>query len=167
MPERKDAVHERIVAEGLFASTSLPDCRFILDPLVDVDRSSDINNGLLDRLSNPRTPFHVARCLNTILFSHGKAYSLAPNSTMHARGITSDNDHIWLLFPGHDIDAQTLLLGRHNLMPDTTWIDLVLGTSQVLSDIGQVENLVSQLEHPALLKTELSPNDEYSGTSKE
>jgi hypothetical protein len=158
MSEINDAVHERIVAEGLFASTVLPNCRFFLDPLVDVDRSSDINNGLLDRLSNPRTPFHIARCLNTILFSDGKSYDIAPNSTTHARGITCDNTHLWLLFPGHDIEAQTLPFKRDNLIPGTSWIDLVLGTNQVLSNGGQFDNLVSQLQHPSLLKTELSPN---------
>jgi len=158
LPETNDTVHERIVAESLFASTVLPNCRLFLDPLVDVDRSSDINNGLLDRLSNPRTPFHIARCLNTILFSQSNSYNLAPNSTTHTRGITSDKANLWLLFPGHDIDTQTFPLGRNKIIPDTTWIDLVLGTSQLVSDRGQFDNLASQLEQPALLKTELSTN---------
>ena len=158
LPETNDTVHERIVAESLFASTVLPNCRLFLAPLVDVDRSSDINNGLLDRLSNPRTPFHIARCLNTILFSQSNSYNLAPNSTTHTRGITSDKANLWLLFPGHDIDIQTFPLGRNKIIPDTTWIDLVLGTSQLVSDRGQFDNLASQLEQPALLKTELSTN---------
>ena len=78
LPGLDDGEHEQLVAEALLASALLPNTRLILDPLVDVDRSSDINNGLLDRSSNPRTPFHVARCLNTILFSQIDAYEALP-----------------------------------------------------------------------------------------
>ena len=62
--------HEQIVraAEALFASALLPGSRLFLEPLVDLDRTMDVANGLLDRLYNPRPAFRVVRCLNTILF---------------------------------------------------------------------------------------------------
>jgi hypothetical protein len=60
-----------LAAEALFASSQIPGCRLYYDPLTDVDRSTDIFNGLLDRLSNPRPAFHAVRCLNTILYGSG------------------------------------------------------------------------------------------------
>ena len=60
------------VAEALFASATVPDCRLYLDPLQDLDRVTSVVLGLLDRLSNPRGAFHVARVMNTVLFGEGR-----------------------------------------------------------------------------------------------
>ncbi|NJN84538.1 MAG: hypothetical protein HC802_21150 [Caldilineaceae bacterium] len=48
--------------------------RIWLNPLIDLDRTMDIEVGLLDRLNNPRPAFHVARCLNTLLFGRGRRW---------------------------------------------------------------------------------------------
>ncbi|MEE8160679.1 MAG: hypothetical protein V3T61_03490, partial [Acidobacteriota bacterium] len=41
----------------------------------DLDRSKDVNHGLIDRVCNPRPAFHVVRCMNTILFAPGVDYT--------------------------------------------------------------------------------------------
>ena len=45
-----------------------------------VYRTNDRREGLLDRLGNPRPLFHVARILNTLLFSGERRWRAAPNS---------------------------------------------------------------------------------------
>ena len=59
--------HARRAAEAFLAVLHLPGARLFLDPLVDMDRTNDVQFGLLDTLCNPRPAFHVLRCLNTIL----------------------------------------------------------------------------------------------------
>ena len=63
------------VAEGLFAMALLRGSHLYVDPLVDFDRTMDVNHGLLDPLCNPRPAFHVARCLNTILVAERERLS--------------------------------------------------------------------------------------------
>lgn len=53
------------------------DCHLFLDPYVDLDRTNDLREGLLDRLGNPRPLFHVIRVLNTLLFSADQRWSAA------------------------------------------------------------------------------------------
>ena len=57
------------LAESLFALLLLPNTRLFVEPLIDLDRTMDITHGLLDTCCNPRTPFHLIRCLNSLLFS--------------------------------------------------------------------------------------------------
>jgi hypothetical protein len=64
-----DQANGGIVAEGMMAAATLANGRLFLDPLQELDRTATVMGGLLDRLSNPRPPFHVARVLNTVLFS--------------------------------------------------------------------------------------------------
>lgn len=60
-------------AEFLQAIRPLHGSRVFFDPLIDLDRTMDTSNGLLDTLCNPRPVFHALRCLNTILFSDPSA----------------------------------------------------------------------------------------------
>ncbi|MGE3272899.1 MAG: metallophosphoesterase, partial [Chloroflexota bacterium] len=63
-----DDAHLVRVSEAIFAAAAAPRCRVLLDPLVDLDRTMDTFHGLLDRRCNPRSPFHAARVLNSLLF---------------------------------------------------------------------------------------------------
>lgn len=64
-----DLKNANCTAEALLALTLLPNSILYFDPLVDLDRSKDVNHGLIDRVCNPRPAFHVVKCMNTILFS--------------------------------------------------------------------------------------------------
>jgi hypothetical protein len=102
LPGTDEAPQVIRATEGLFASCLLPGCRLFLDPLVDLDRTNDINHGLLDRLSNPRPAFHAVRCLNTILFSHPESFRLFGAKEMdggRAIGISGSGKSLWLLLP--------------------------------------------------------------------
>ena len=55
-------------AETLLGAALLPGARVFFEPLVDLDRTLDVANGLLDTTCNPRPAFHVLRTLNTVLF---------------------------------------------------------------------------------------------------
>jgi predicted phosphodiesterase len=87
------------VAEALLAAATVPACRLYVDPLHDLDRTADIVRlGLLDRLSNPRAAFDVARTLNTLLFGGVDAPgSYAP---LQPLGVTSDRREIRLFTGG-------------------------------------------------------------------
>jgi predicted phosphodiesterase len=63
-PDRAWQLTRAIAAAAVRESTHL-----FLDPFVDLDRTNDLRPGLLDRLGNPHPLFHVAACLNTLLFA--------------------------------------------------------------------------------------------------
>ena len=54
-------------AEALFATALLPRARLFVEPFIDLDRTMDVGQGLLDPLCNPRPVFGVLRCLNALL----------------------------------------------------------------------------------------------------
>ena len=54
-------------AEALFATALIPGARLYVDPLIDLDRTMDVEHGLLDTLCNPRPVFNVLRSLNSIV----------------------------------------------------------------------------------------------------
>ncbi len=64
------------------ATATVSGARLFLEPLVDLDRTMDAPPGLLDRLCNPRTVFHVVRTLNTILFSEPQTWKPAAGSSI-------------------------------------------------------------------------------------
>lgn len=64
-----ESVQQRTVALALTSAVTAPGCRLFLDPYVDLDRSNDPQQGLLDRLGNPRAIYHLVRSLNTVLGS--------------------------------------------------------------------------------------------------
>ena len=56
-------------AEALFALAARPGSRLFIEPFIELDRTMDVAEGLLDRLCNPTPVFHLLRNLNTLLFS--------------------------------------------------------------------------------------------------
>ena len=62
--DQDDAVQ---AAEALFATALLPRARLFVEPFIDLDRTMDVGQGLLDPRCNPRPAFGVLRCLNALL----------------------------------------------------------------------------------------------------
>ena len=91
------------VAEALFAAALSPGSRMFLEPLLDLDRTMDAGNGLLDRMSNPRDAFHVVRTLNTVLYSRGAAYEPATVAAQVGQqqilGLRTEGREMRLLLP--------------------------------------------------------------------
>ncbi len=69
-----DAQSERLACLALLAAAQCPGVRLFVEPLRDLDRTMDVNHGLLDRLCNPRPIFHTLRHLNTLLFADDGAW---------------------------------------------------------------------------------------------
>ena len=103
LPGADERDHLRYVAESLLAMALRPGCRLFFDTLVDMDRTNDLNYGLLDRLSNPRPAYYVMQCLNTLLFAKGREYTALPAVTEGADrilGIEDARHRHWLVLPG-------------------------------------------------------------------
>ena len=62
-----DLESARWAVMSLLATVGADESRLFVGPLVDMDRTMDVCNGLLDSLCNPRPVFHALGCLNTIL----------------------------------------------------------------------------------------------------
>ena len=125
------------VTESLFASALIPTCRIFLDPFVDVDRSTDTNLGLLDRLSNPRPAFQAARCLNTILFGSEETYQPMEiedqRSNERVLGIASDTRQIMVHLPEARISVTPI--DEHEALVERMegyYVNLKTGTSQTI-----------------------------------
>ena len=71
LPAQDDDANALQAAEALFASRLLGSSRLFFEPLVDLDRTMDARNGLLDTRCNPRPAFQVLRCLCAVLHSCG------------------------------------------------------------------------------------------------
>ena len=67
LPGRSDQDDAVQAAEALFATALLPRARLFVEPFIDLDRTMDIGQGLLDPLCNPRPVFGILRCLNALL----------------------------------------------------------------------------------------------------
>lgn len=138
--------HEQIVraAEALFASALLPGSRLFLEPLVDLDRTMDVANGLLDRLYNPRPAFRVVRCLNTILFGAPEVrHPVIGPALDGARllGLAGARTTSWLLLPlpprRERLQLElTHLAGREETSGDVRCFHLEQGTSRLLGPAG-------------------------------
>lgn len=68
LTSENDLENANLVARAIAAIAAYPSMRLVLGPHVDLDRSMDLTHGLIDRLSNPRPAFVVARMLNSIFF---------------------------------------------------------------------------------------------------
>ncbi|HJP29157.1 MAG TPA: metallophosphoesterase [Candidatus Latescibacteria bacterium] len=79
LPGVDDARNAVAAAFGVVAAAAL-DATPLLEPLVDLDRTMDVSNGLLDGLCNPRPAFHVARHLAACLAGHPCTPSLKTRS---------------------------------------------------------------------------------------
>ena len=67
LPGQSDQDDAIRAAEALFATALLPRARLFVEPFIDLDRTMDVGQGLLDPLCNPRPAFGVLRCLNALL----------------------------------------------------------------------------------------------------
>ena len=67
LPGQSDPDDAVRAAEALFATALLPRARLFVEPFIDLDRTMDVGQGLLDPLCNPRPAFGVLRCLNALL----------------------------------------------------------------------------------------------------
>lgn len=149
LPGLDERAHTVRVCEAMFGAATLPGCRLFLDPMVDLDRTNDINHGLLDRLSNPRPAFHTARCLNTILFGDQDIYR--PMKNGKGPGLQGHTKRLWLLTPDRMPDASIVDDApdkAHHLM----CIDPVEGRSWIVGEDGKIlRETLSNIEDPVIL----------------
>nr|HRJ43357.1 hypothetical protein [Caldilineaceae bacterium] len=124
LPSTASGSRLNVGAEALFALAARPHSRLFVEPFVELDRTMDIAEGLLDRLCNPTPLFHLLRHLNTLLFSQP-----APLSAIAARSIPGGR-----LLSGQP-GATTLRL----VLPDRPLTDTEIETSRE----GSVYELVS------------------------
>jgi hypothetical protein len=98
--------HLARAAEAVFAATLTPGCRVFLEPLVDLDRTMDAYDGLLDRRCNPRPALHAVRCLNTVLFAERERFhridtagDVEADTGTRVLGLGSDRRTLHLILP--------------------------------------------------------------------
>ncbi|CAN5884611.1 hypothetical protein BH24CHL4_BH24CHL4_26720 [soil metagenome] len=154
-----DAVNANLTAEAVAAVATIPESRLVIGPLVDLDRSMDAAHGLLDRLSNPRPAFHVARCLNTLLFGSAERIELVVIS--HAAAgrqirLRQGMKHLMLVLPNHSGADQTDEATVDAFRPDQqiTVYDLTDGMSVQLIGNSEVIAAQRQSEGPVLIISE-------------
>ena len=125
------------VAEALFAALLLPTAWLYLEPLVDLDRTMDIANGVLDRLCNPRPIFHALRCLNTLLYAHRKAWVPEEREEKGVRilALLSEEHVLELLLPEEPVGWTSASQRIYDLAGGTVAVDtdkvLIAGPSLV------------------------------------
>lgn len=118
-----DAQNERLACLALIAAAQCPGVRFFVEPLRDLDRTMDVNHGLLDRLCNPRPLFHILRNLNTVLYAHPGAWQPVNDDAAQATptySLTRDGRQLTFL-PNGAAD-------RSGSVPDQNHLDLRTGT---------------------------------------
>ena len=148
-----DRLQAQRAAEALLAATLQPDCRLFLDPLVDLDRTNDINHGLLDRLSNPRPAYYAVQCLNTVLFGAPDTYaplegqSAAPDRILAIAG--TQRRH-WLILPQESGFAPVQLDGL-DAESEVSVIDVTRGTRQTCRDVEHLKQILAGINTPYLL----------------
>ena len=85
LPGQSDDDDAARAAEALFATTLLPGARLFVEPLIDLDRTMDVGQGLLDPWCNPRPVFGLLRCLNAVL--HRFRVPFAQASSLEGDGV--------------------------------------------------------------------------------
>jgi len=155
LPDEDDAAHANLTAEAIVAIATISRARLVLGPLVDLDRSMDAAHGLLDRLSNPRPAFQVARCLNTLLFHSDKPVEPTGITTIgDARLIELSQGHSRLLLlqagPGaRNPSVQTAI--RAFLAERTVSIyELASGLSAGPNFDAEIDSVLDQASGPLL-----------------
>jgi hypothetical protein len=156
-------------AEAVFASALLSGTRVFLDPLIDLDRTMDATEGLLDRLCNPRPTFHVARCLNSLLFSQPgeglEPVASPPVSGVRILAARGARTTAWLFLP--ERSGQPLTLDAPELVGagarEGHWYDLTKGTSRLI-DLTVARRAIEELSGPALLVVERQSANYEGGT---
>ena len=153
LPGIDDRGHIRYVAEALFAATLQPGSRLFFDPLVDLDRTNDLNHGLLDRLSNPRPAYRVMQCLNTVLFSEVADYRPLPvqsNDRDRILSIESSTQQHWLILPGENGFDPTGFNG-FDAAGGADLVDPVCGLRRTGVDADGVKRMLTGVDRPYLV----------------
>ena len=153
LPGTDEKGHIRYVAEALFAAVLQLGSRLFFDPLVDLDRTNDLNHGLLDRLSNPRSAYQVMQCLNTVLFSEVADYTPLPVQT-------NDQDRIFSI---ESATRQHLLISPYedgfdpsgfsgfDLAGEADLVDPVRGFRRTGVHMDEVKRILAGTDRPYLL----------------
>ena len=153
LPGTDDGGQAQRAAEAVFAAALQPGLRLFLDPLVDLDRTNDVNHGLLDRLSNPRPAFHAARCLNTILFSapgHYRPGAILGTGPKRILSLVGGAVCHWLIPAGQGLGPE--LLEGLNWAGEAVVFDLVRGTSRGgVGDQDELGPMLAAMDGPCLL----------------
>jgi hypothetical protein len=150
-----DALNAKIVAEAVAAVSTLPDSRLVIGPLVDLDRSMDVAHGLLDRLSNPRPAFHVARCLNTLFFSVDTPIELvdtAMSGNRQVTGLLQGRRRLWLQVSDRFAAPEpyhAMTWERVDQQPGTLY-DLIAGLSTRTDSEEDYDRALSRTASPVL-----------------
>lgn len=87
LPGQSDQDDAIRAAEALFATALLPRARLFVEPFIDLDRTMDVGQGLLDPRCNPRPAFGVLRCLNALL--QGFRGPFAEATSLEGEGATA------------------------------------------------------------------------------
>ena len=156
LPGLDERLQAQRVAEALFAARLQADCRLFLDPLVDLDRTNDINHGLLDRLSNPRPAYYTLQSLNTALFSRPErfqALSKPGHDQTGLFGIVGDGQAHWLILSPAESDMSALF---EAVDPEKRFliIHLARGLSQTVNGIERLRSTLKEIDTPVFISVE-------------
>lgn len=157
------------VAEALFAAALHSPGKLFIEPFLDLDRTMDTACGLLDRICNPRPAFHVARHLNTLLYSpHGgiagsgwTETALFPHvSRGNVLGIANQQQALWLVLPAFEqracVDLGDLWLS--NSRKRIQYFELVSGRCSSLNQLSKERTLA--FSEPTLIVVPFTQQDE-------
>ena len=104
-----DEKNAQLAAKTLFSHFQTSLSSIFFDPPIDLDRTMDKTNGLLDVQCNPRPIFNVLRALNTILHVYrGKGYVVKKDQTRYQ--IHSNIADVELFLPNQKIRKSTNML---------------------------------------------------------
>ena len=142
-------------AEAIMATALLRGCRLFLDPLVEMDRAEQ-RFGLLDRLSNPRSIFHIVRCLNTIIFASPDNFQPMECENVEGGnllGLQGRTKQLWLLLPNGRMSVSPAALdGLNTQSGEVSFIDLTAATKQnIIPREEELLEALSNIEKPTLL----------------
>ena len=97
---------------SLLATDSVPGSRLFIGPLMDMDRTMDVRDGLLDSLCNPRPLFNALRCLNSILSTQREAARMHRTRqwdwTVSDRGVVGESETLAVVIPRVPLDGSSL-----------------------------------------------------------
>ena len=149
------------LAERLFAASTIPGCRVIVDPLQELDRTAAVIPGLLDRLSNPAPAFDLVRVLTTIIFGELPATgydvgTLTWQGSEVAKGITTADRVLWLIGGGDRAAAAEALVLRHGPGAPVRLIDALEARSWTLPRVDGLSEVPAWKERPMAI-IELRP----------
>ncbi|MEM7033378.1 MAG: hypothetical protein AAF629_27750, partial [Chloroflexota bacterium] len=107
-----DAEQVNLATEALFSLARCPGSRLLFAPFLDLDRTMDVTQGLLDRMCNPRPVFHTIRTLNTILFSSPEIWQAIDVPSIRdcvSFGLKREGEMLWLLLPKAKLEEKIRL----------------------------------------------------------